>query len=343
MKQSFSLVLAVAIVSIVVSCGSDSSRSSRNGDAAPDRSGSDSSSEANGSGLWDMLARSEQDKARRQVYEKEREIRLRAQLEKGMAQLPAEQRDNMIRWWREFIELKPEWIEHRHLWRAYGNDAKEILAENLIIAMVRSYSKNNGPVYKRARSELYDLADVATPYMVSGLADGRGDSVTRTHCVEMLGWYGAKAVSAISDAYSDAGRDARLDLLRAIKAMGPLGAPESISFLNRALSREDDFRLRLTAIQALGASEDLRSIPALIDCLDDDDLSVRKFSAGTLGHFRTDEAILALIETLEKSERRMLPDNRESEVVVNCIHSLRTMTGESYRRGAQWRRWWNRR
>lgn len=343
MKQSFALLVMVAMASLLFSCGTDSGRASTSNDSARERSASSSDSSGGGSGLWDMLARSEEEKARRQPLQRERENRLRTQNAKGMAALPADQRENMIRWWQEFIELKPSWVQSRHLWRAYGNDAKEILAENLIIAMVRAYSKNNGPIYKRARSELFDLADVATPYLVAGLADGRGDSVTRTHCVEMLGLYGAKAVPAISSAYSDAGRDARLDLLRAIKAMGPLGAPQSVSFLTRSLRREKDYRLRLTAIQGLGASEDPRSIPALIDCLQDDDVSVRKFSAGTLGHFRSDEATLALIEALENSEKRRMPGNRENEVVANCIHSLRSITGESYRHGAHWRRWWNRR
>lgn len=328
------------------SCGSDSGRSSKDGTSARnhrDDQTRDENNRPNGSGLWDMLARSEQDKAQRKASEEARETRLQAQLQKGMAQLPDEQRNNMVRWWQEFIRLRPEWIEHRHLWRAYGKEAREILAENLIIAMVRAFEKNNGPIYKRARSELFDLRAEATPYLVAGLADGRGDAVTRKHCVEMLGWYGGSAVEQIDDVYSNAGRDARLDLLRAIKAMGPAGAPQSIPFLRNALNREDDYRLRLTAIQALGASEDPRSIPLLIECLDDRDISVRKFGAGTLSHFKTDEAILALIKLLERSERSVLPENREGEVVQNCIHALRAMTGQSFRRGAQWRRWWNRR
>ena len=340
MKKQVALVLVCACFALTFSCGSNSNRG---GERAPDRDRDTSSSQrGNGGGLWDMLANAERDKAARVEWEQQRDRKLRAQLAKGSAALPPAQRRNMINWWQEFIRMDPAWLEHRFEWRAYGQAAREILAENLIIAMVRAYSKNNGPIYKRARSELYDLSREATPYLVSGLADGRGDAVTRNHCVEMLGWYGKKAIPAITDAYGDAQRNARLDLLRAVKAMGPLGAPNSIPFLRRALDREDDFRLRLTAIQALGQSEDPSSIPLLIDCLEDDDVSIRKFGAGTLGHFKSNEAILALIELLERTERRMTSDNREGEVAANCNHSLRTMTGANYKRAAQWRRWWNR-
>ncbi len=340
MKQlSFLVAVALALV-VVTSCGTDSGRNPRDSEKASARSQDD---QASGSGLWDMLARSERDKGQRHAWEKARERRLQAQLAKGMEQIPQEQRQNMVRWWQEFITMNPAWLKNRHNWRAYGKDAREILTENLIIAMVRAFENNNGPIYKRARSELFDLSEEATPYLVSGLANGRGDAVTRKHCVEMLGWYGAKAIPEISAAYSAADRDSRLDLLRAVKAMGPLGAPQSIPFLKRALQREDDYRLRLTAIQALGLSEDMGSIPVLIESLRDDDLSIRKFGAGTLGHFKSDEAIVAIIELLERTEPRILPENREIEVAQNCVHSLRAMTGENYRRGAQWRRWWNRR
>ncbi len=332
----------LAFLFLLSACGSDSGRNPRDGRRGSPRTRSEAAG-SGGSGLWNMLANAERDKAARLSWEKERERKLRAQVARGMAALPVDQRQKMVAWWQEFIRDDPAWLEHRFQWRSWGQAAREILAENLIIAMVRSYSTNNGPLYRRARSELYELPDAAIPYLVAGLADGRGDAVTRTHCVEMLGLFGSRAVPAISMAYSDADTPSRVDLLRAVKAMGPGGTPQAIPFLRSVLKREKDYRLRLTAIQALGAGEDKGSIPLLIECLSDPDLSVRKFSAGTLSYFKTDEVILALIRLLEETERRILPDNREAEVAQNCIHSLRTITGESFRTSAQWRRWWNRR
>ena len=343
------LFIIVAATFLVVACGSTSGRSSRSTAANGSTSNSVPTTHQNprsgsGGGLWDMLAQSKVAKEKRLKYLAERDARLEAELARGTEQLDPETRRKFVLWWSQFIEMKPEWLQNRFKWRAMGQDAREILGENLIIAMVRAWEHNNGLVYKSARSELFEMPGEAIPYLVSGLAARQGDAITRKHCVDMLGWYGAKAIPAVRKAYARAETvEARLDLLRAVKGMKSLGAPDSVFFLSAVVNTEEDFRLRLAAIQGLGLTENDKSIPLLIKSLSDDDLSVRKFSAGSLGHFKGDQVIEALILCMEKSEAKRLPENREGEVAGNCRHSLRIATGQNFKRAGHWRNWWNQR
>lgn len=298
-------------------------------------------SRSQGAGLWDMLDASRKEKENRLRLERAREGRMRDEVEKGMAQVPADQRDKMMLWWGEFLRGDPGWVQHRHDWRSFGPEAREILVENLLIAMVKAYEQNNGVVYRRARSELYELPTESTPYLVAGIAERMGDAAVRMHCVEMLGLIGRPALPAIGKTYRSRSPEIQIELLNAVKEMGPLGAPDSVAFLEKALDDADDYRVKLAAIQALGTSQDRRSIPVLVRCLRDDDVSVRKFAAGSLGYFKGTEPVPALIDALERAESRRAAGNREGEVADNCRNSLVILTGQRFRRASEWRRWWN--
>lgn len=287
-----------------------------------------------------MLAEERRRKEANVAANRERERRLRVQNEAGRAQVPVEQQRRMEAWWRWFVKDDPRWVQGRHEWRALGDDATTILVENLLIAMVQSYDNNKGVYYKKARSELYDLQDRSTPYLVAALAGQHGDDVVRNHCVELLGLIGRPALSPLTRAYGDANVQARVDILRAVAEIGPDGRPESTRFLSRIAKRSGDFRPRLASVQGLGKGRDPAAVPALVDCLKDDDLSVRKFAAASLGAFPGDDRVLdPLIRCLAAAEQRFGAGERAEEVAENCVRSLRRLTGQRYTRSRDWKAW----
>ncbi|MEZ6196025.1 MAG: HEAT repeat domain-containing protein [Planctomycetota bacterium] len=307
--------------------------------------GANASARGSGDGLWEQLDRSRRDKENRVAATNARRDRLEGQLQRGRDRVPAEQRDRMEVWWKQFLDEDPAWLSSRRTWSGLGVVPQQILVENLLIAAVRGFETNQGRLYQRARAELFDLADPAIPYLISGLAGDHGDDVVKTRCVEILSDIGRPALPAVSRAWEDARDDkARLNLLRAVAAMGEHAEGRSTEFLGGVATRASwDFRLRLTAIEGLGAARDESAIRPLATCLEDDDLSVRKFAAAAIGNYSSPAVLGALVAALERSNARRLEEPREIEVIANCMTSLRRLTGRRYKTPAEWASWWRNR
>jgi hypothetical protein len=289
-----------------------------------------------GGGLWEQLRESRVAKDKRmqaQAHDLER-------TESERSRVPAELRTKLETWWHEFVNLDPTWMDSRERWRKEGAQAKNLLIENLIILMVRSYDVGNGILYKRACGELAEWSALSTPYLVQGLASESSDEVVRQHCAKVLGMIGVGALPQIRAGYDDAGDSkVRLHLVRAAREMS---APEAVDFLIDVVERESDFRLRITAIEGLGKALDPRALPVLIACLRADDVSVRKFAGGYLGGFGAKSAVDPLIACMRDAEAKALLDANEAEVASNCSSSLRFITKQKFSRANQWEAWWQR-
>jgi HEAT repeat protein len=328
--SAFAILLTACLFPLSLGCESTGGGSNRRASAST------------GDGLWAQLDQSRRAKESRSAGQAERRARLEGQLERGRAQVPAAQRRKMEAWWKEFLKDDPRWLNSRVEWRGLGSDPQEILVENLLIVVVRAFETNQGRLYQRARAELFDLAEPAIPYLVNGLAGDHGDDVTRLRCVEVLSDIGTPALPALFKAYEDSDEDRpRLSLLRAIAAMGEHAKGRSTEFLaGVALDEDLDFRLRLSAVEGLGATRDKGAIQPLLGCLRDDDLSVRKFAAAALSSFRTRSSIGGLVEAMVLAEQNRARNPREAEVIANCRRSLKRVTGRNFNSTRQWQAWW---
>ena len=293
-----------------------------------------------GGGLWEDLDSSRSRKENRIRRNREKRKALDAQIARGRAQVPPATRDKMEVWWKQFLAQKPAWERSRRKWHALGPTAKDILVENLLIVVVRAYEGNQGVLYKRARAELFELKKPAMPYLVAGLSGTYGDDVIRKHCIQMLSDMGRESVAPIRRAYDDADDRGRIDLLKAVSAMGEHGAPESVEMLAGPARNGGDFKVRLVAIEGLGASRHKTAVPVLLDCLKDSDVSVRKFAAAGLSNYRQPRVASALIAAMARAERARGAGNREQDVVTNCRRSLRRLTGKRWRTSRDWSAWW---
>ncbi|MEE9393801.1 MAG: HEAT repeat domain-containing protein [Planctomycetota bacterium] len=293
-----------------------------------------------GGGLWQDLDDSRSRKENRVRRSREKRKALDAQIARGRAQVPAATRNKMEVWWKQFLAQKPAWERSRRQWHALGPRAKDILVENLLIVVVRAYEGNQGILYKRARAELFEIKKSALPYLVAGLSGTYGDDVIRKHCIQMLSDIGRESVAPIRRAYDDADDRGRIDLLKAVSAMGEHGAPESVEMLAGPARNGGDFKVRLVAIEGLGASRHKAAVPVLLDCLKDSDVSVRKFAAAGLSNYRQPRVASALIAAMARAERARGAGNREQDVVTNCRRSLRRLTGKGWKTSRDWSAWW---
>ena len=293
---------------------------------------SESADRSTGGGLWDQLRRSRQVKERRIRDRKARSERVARTRER----FSPDATEKMEKLWARFMLMEPTWAEGRDEWRMLGDRALETFAENVIIMMVRSYDIGNGILFKHAQRELVELKDQSIPLLVGGLAGSHGDNVIRDHCKTVLATIGQPALGALQEAYEGADAGGQLAITSAISR---LAVPESVPFLGKIANTGGDFRLRITAIEGIGRAGGPEHAVHLIPCLSDEDISVRKFSAGYIGGMGSRNAVRPLIKCLAAAESRNLR-GRELEVAQNCRRSLRQLTGERFTRSTDWRDWW---
>lgn len=285
-----------------------------------------------GGGLWDQLRSARQ--AKEQRIANQAQLADRAQNER--ARVPSDIRTKLERWWTNFVNDDPSWLDDRQKWKKEGAQAMNLLVENLIILMMGAYDIGNGILHRRARAELVELQDYSKSYLVAGIAQSKADDVVTTNCVETVGLIGAAATPSIIDAYDDAEFKGRFNLLR---TMSRIADPNATPFLAKIVEGNGDYTLRFTAVEALGKSRDPRAVPVLVRALDEDDISVRKFAAGYLGSFKDRSAVTPLIAAMKKAESKRFGDPVEGEVAANCSRSLSFITDQRFRTAAQWEAW----
>ena len=284
------------------------------------------------SGLWEQLRRSRQLKEQRMRGRKARAERIARTRERFSPEVT----NQMEALWARFMLMEPTWAEGRDEWRSLGSRALETFAENVIVLMVRAYDIGNGVLFKHAQRELVELQDQSIPLLVNGLAGSHGDNVIRDHCKTVLATIGKPALGELQGAFDGADPSGQLAVTGAISR---LALPESVPFLGTIATTRGDFRLRITAIEGIGRAGGPQHSVHLIKCLTDDDISVRKFSAGYIGAMGSKKAITPLIRCLASCEAQDFR-GREQEVAQNCRRSLRQLTGERFTKSSDWRDWW---
>jgi hypothetical protein len=104
----------------------------------------------------------------------------------------------------------------------------------------------------------------------------------------------AAAVPGLLDALGD--DDLRIRIA-AIKALGEIGAPSAVPELLHILNKDHDNDLRWAATGALGKMG-TAAVPGLIEALKDDDWKVRRSAADALWGLREPSAVPALVEAM---------------------------------------------
>lgn len=290
-----------------------------------------SADNTNGGGLWAQLRRSRAQKEKRIEEQEARSERLA----RTRTRFTQEQAHHMERLWARFMQVDPTWSEGRDEWRAIGEHALETFAENVVILMVRSYDIGNGVLFKHAQRELVELKDQSIPLLVGGLSGAHGDNVIRDHCRTVLATIGKAALPALQSAFPHADILGQLSILGAVSR---LALPDAIPFLGEVVQTHSDFRVRITAIEGIGRAGSAEHAHHLVACLNDSDISVRKFSSGYLGGMGSKESVRPLIDCLSRAERS--GSGRDAEVARNCRRSLRQLTRERFVNSRDWRAWW---
>ena len=325
------MVVTIALAVVIPAC---SSSSGTNRDDTS-RTASPSGVAGSGSGLWEQLAVARARKEKRV----ERRKALEARLDMSGQPFARGEREQMVDWFEKFVVDDPTWPELRGEWLDFGPGPSRILVEFLLITMVRSWDQRQQSVYRRSQGELIELSEFSEPYLVAAVERGFGDDVIRNHCIATLGLMGDSAIPGLQSAYDRAPRKQKYHVVRALSGME---SPENVEFFGDVIDDEDDFQLRIAAIEGLGRTTDPQAVPILTRCLSDEDVSVRKFAAAYIGSFRKRSTVQPLIDCMARAEARRGPDNGEADVVANCRQSLRLMTKQRFRTAREWNAWWSR-
>ena len=88
---------------------------------------------------------------------------------------------------------------------------------------------------------------------------------------------------------------------RALEAAGACSQPWVRDLIVSAFDNDDD-RLRLAAVHAMGRNADSRWLPHLFEALDDSDARLRYEAAGSLGSIEDDEAVPRLASLVEDED-----------------------------------------
>lgn len=298
-------------------------------------------------GLWGQIQR---DLVARAARRGESEVR-EAAVARGAADLAPGLKERIDRWWAAYTrrpwevdsrldprrggrpsadrllqarkQIQADWLEARAAWEAEGEGPRNILAENLIRWYVVAFDASDGYEVERTRQELLRLKPVVIPYLVEGLASGTADDVVNKRIADLLAWFGPEVVPPLSDAFARAEpKRGRWALARALKQVR---APQVIPvFVRLAEDPDEDYRVRIEALEGLGKLADPETLPTFLRCLDDRDSSVRKFAASWCAALKRKDQVLleALVKTLER-------DFGQNEGVAReVVQALQYLTGE---------------
>ena len=253
---------------------------------------------------------------------------------------------------------------HRELWQAWTTEAPDwparreqflrdqaltrFFVENLTRELVQAYlggelsraHDGTSGRYDRARAELIVLGEHAVPTVSELMV--LGDGSVALVCAELLEDIGAGAVPYVAGLLEreDAPARRRAALLLADLPRTPAVEAEVQESLAACLREDADWAVRAASARALsirGArSLDLApSRSALSAALADPDEAVSSAAAAGLGRLGDRKAIPALINHLERSERRA-----DLQGVRSCLGALRQLSGASEPRyPAEWREW----
>ncbi|MCZ6598024.1 MAG: HEAT repeat domain-containing protein, partial [Planctomycetota bacterium] len=260
-----------------------------------------------------------------------------------LEELPAEYRSILIAYGRG----GPEWEELRPAILA-DPDRAGFLVDNLVLEMVRAYQSSNlarlgqpdGP-YERARDELVRFADTSTPVLVDLL--GAKDGVVPVIMGEVLKDIGRPCVLAVAGQLDLEDPNRRRYVVELLADLPHAGKEEDavLSELAELLAEDREWIVRAQAARTLGFRgrrhvSTRTACAGLLRGLVDEDPTVAREAAGALGTLADPEAIPAVLNYLERTERE--GDLRGNETGQGALQAL---TGQRGRRKARaWRDFW---
>jgi HEAT repeat protein len=238
--------------------------------------------------------------------------------------------------WKLYVDHDPHWPQAKREWIAKGDDALKLLVENLRIEIVRGLDLGDTARRDRAETELVDLGPPAVPHLIEAIR--AGDDVVGKQCAIVIGRIGAPATDAVLAALPSAKPRERM---RLYEAMGGIGGERVGDPLRRALSTEEDWRLRAAAATALGRAKSPGAYEALLAATRDEDPFVRSRAAAALGDLGDRRAVGRLVALLETSHASA--STGEAAVVHESAEALRALTGQALGEDPRaWREWQSR-
>ncbi len=254
--------------------------------------------------------------------------------------------------------------DYRELLHAYGRGGPEwaalredvlrdpprarFMAENLVLEMYRAYDQaelsrlgeERGP-FERARDELVHFGEPATPILVDLLS--AKDGIVPVVASDVLARIGSPAVLPVLEVLEQGDARARRAAAELLGRLPHAGAGEDDVQRRLAVALTDDaeWLVRAQVARSLGSRGSAHRTTevareGLQPGLADDDSAVARESAAALGALGDPESVPALINFLERTERRDDPRGHEA-----AQDALRKLTGEkAWKKSREWRDFW---
>jgi len=251
--------------------------------------------------------------------------------------------------WRAWYEESPEWptlrdeVEEEPALAAF-------LVDNLVRVMVRYYESGAlaqrgdlpGP-FERARRELVRLAPYSAPVCLElvMVADG---PVAFLATDVLLAIDDPRWTLPAAERLAEGDEKARRRAAKLVAQLPYAGddEPRVIDLLERAVVGDEEWSIRLQAVEAVGARANLapelsRARTVLCRALLDEDSTVVRTALAALSRLGDARAVPALINLLDRVER----EGRDVGTFRETQSCLRTLTGHVEEQGAAaWRKWW---
>lgn len=251
--------------------------------------------------------------------------------------------------WRAWYEESPEWPALRE--EVEDDPAlAAFLVDNLVRVMVRFYERGAlakrgelpGP-FERAQRELVRLAPYSAPVCLELVLLGDGPvaylATDVLLAIDEPRWT-LPAAERLADGDAKARRRAA-KLLAQLPYAGD-DEPRVMDLLERAVLDDEEWSIRLQAVEAVGARANLapelsRARTVLCRALLDEDSTVVQTALAALSRLGDSRAVPALINLLDRVER----EGRDVGSFRKAQSCLQTLTGHEEEQSAgAWRKWW---
>lgn len=247
----------------------------------------------------------------------------------GAAEATDSQQMRMRELWAIYMAREPTWPDAREEWIQMGEEARQVLLDNLFLELSRTtdtFELDQGqmPRWERARRELVYLRSDAIPFLIEALrffADAeRRDPVMLDRVTLALAGLDVyeEMVSLLED-------DASSERLRyySVQTLLKGADPRNPEMLARVARQDPDWQLRSLAIRGLAEQEELsgEALHALIQASSDEDRFVRSSAVQGLGRVAETEpaARRALVDRLGD------PDRKVRQLAVRSLARARTL------------------
>lgn len=245
----------------------------------------------------------------------------------------AERRARWKAYWQLYQQGDPAWEQARDAWWSEGAEARDVLVLNLVGDLVRRapdptrVGPDRTPVWKRPLDEIVGFArrDPARvlPVLEESLRAAREPLAASAVAAALVEAGGSSALLRIVRERRD--DDSRIGVGAACQALLRVGGAEAVDAVGSVLRREEDWRLRARAAEALGGAryaDRHRAAQALLPGLDDPDPFVVRRVLDALGRL----GVRAVAPEVAARLSRAL-ESGEAEIAEAAVSTLERLTG----------------